>query len=170
MVNNSIWNINKLHGWDKNPRGIKKDDFERLKRQIQELGQYKPLLITPDGTVIGGNMRYKAYLDLGIKDIWVSIVEPKDEAELIKYALSDNDRMGYYEDQALAELLQDIDINLDDYKIDVGTPITLNELIQRFGGDDIDFSGIKSTEDREKQFKEHSVTCPNCNKLFTIEI
>lgn len=60
--------ISELKNWDKNPRGIKKDDFERLKKQIQKLGQYKPLLITEDGTVLGGNMRLKAYKELGIEN------------------------------------------------------------------------------------------------------
>uniref|UniRef100_A0A6M3ISR8 Uncharacterized protein n=1 Tax=viral metagenome TaxID=1070528 RepID=A0A6M3ISR8_9ZZZZ len=32
-----FWPIDKLHNWDKNPRAIKKDDFERLKKQIKEL-------------------------------------------------------------------------------------------------------------------------------------
>jgi hypothetical protein len=69
------------------------------------LGQYKPLLITSDGEVLGGNMRLRAYKDLGMTEAWVSVVEPKTEAEKLEYALSDNDRVGYYEDDKLAELL-----------------------------------------------------------------
>ena len=90
--------------WDKNPGSIKKEDFEGLKKQIQELGQYKPLIITPDNEVIGGNMRLRAYMDLEIDDVWVSVVNPKDEEEKLKYALSDNDRAGYYDDDLLANL------------------------------------------------------------------
>ena len=88
-------NISELREWDKNPRSIKRVDFERLKTQIKKLGQYKPLLITEDGEVIGGNMRLKAYRELGIKDVWVSVVKPKDENQKLEYALSDNDRAGY---------------------------------------------------------------------------
>ena len=45
--------IKKLTGWDKNPRGIKKDDYNRLKKQIQYLGVYKPLLVNEDYVVLG---------------------------------------------------------------------------------------------------------------------
>ena len=76
-----IWPIDKLRNWDKNPRGIKEKDFTRLKEQIKKLGEYKPLLITSDGEVLGGNMRLRAYRDLGKTEVWVSIVEPKTEAE-----------------------------------------------------------------------------------------
>jgi len=137
-MDKTIWTIDKLKNWDKNPRAIKKDDFERLKKQIQELGQYKPLLVTPDGTVLGGNMRLKAYQALGITDIWVSIVEPKTEAEMVKYALSDNDRAGYYVEQDLAELIQQygLEINLDDYKVDIAQALTLTEVLNQFASTD----------------------------------
>lgn len=36
--------ISEVKVWDKNPRGCKKDDFARLKKQIQKFGVYKPLI------------------------------------------------------------------------------------------------------------------------------
>ena len=114
------WDISKLHEWDKNPRGIKKKDFDRLKKQIQKLGQYKPLIITPDGEVLGGNMRLKAYRDLGMDDLWVSVVKPKDENEKLEYALSDNDRAGYYDADLLANLMPQFDIDWSSYSQEDG--------------------------------------------------
>lgn len=128
--------IDQLKLWDKNPRGIKEKDFERLKQQIQKLGRYKPILINQDNIVLGGNMRLRAYRELGIKDVWVTVVETKNEQEMIEYALSDNDRAGYYEEEALAELvLSTPELDLDAYAIDLGRPITLKELANRFGPD-----------------------------------
>lgn len=102
--------VSELRVWDKNPRGIKKKDFERLKKQIVDLGAYKPLLATDDGIVIGGNMRLRALMDLGVQNIWVNtitffeenkkwrakidgevapkIFESKEQA-MLEYALSD---------------------------------------------------------------------------------
>src|SRR5690606_887797 len=115
--------ISQLHLWEKNPRGIMTKDFDRLKRQIQKLGQYKPLLITEDGTVLGGNMRLRAYKDLGIEEIWVSVVKAETEAEKLEYALSDNDRAGYWEEDKLAEMIINTpELALHDYKIDLGEP------------------------------------------------
>src|SRR3990167_5265115 len=126
--------LSKLHNWQDNPRAIKKEDYERLKTQIKDLGQYKPLLVEPDGNVLGGNMRLRAYQDLGIQDIWVSVVEPKNDAERLKYALSDNDRAGYYVEDELAELIakyQD-DIDLTQYKVDLREPIDLKTLLDQY--------------------------------------
>lgn len=137
MEDKKFLKLSDLRNWDKNPRAIKKEDFERLKKQIKELGQYKPLLVTPDGEVLGGNMRLRAYKELGIEDVWVSIVEPKTDADKVKYALSDNDRAGYYVEQDLAELIQEygLEINLEDYKVDLGNALTLAELLNQFAPD-----------------------------------
>jgi DNA modification methylase len=126
--------ITELRNWTKNPRGIKDKDFGRLKDQIKKLGQYKPLLITPDGEVLGGNMRLRAYRDLGISDVWVSVVEPKTEAEKLEYALSDNDRVGYYEDDKLAELISQYkdEIDLGKYSVDLGKTTDLQTLLDQF--------------------------------------
>jgi len=122
-------NVEQLRLWNNNPRNIEEKDFNRLKKQIQKLGQYKPLLITSDGEVIGGNMRLRAYKELKIKKVWVSIVEPKDESEKMEYALSDNDRVGYYDDDMLANLMPELDIKWGDYAIDLKPPKTLDELL-----------------------------------------
>lgn len=143
MTEKLFWQIEKLKNWDKNPRSIKKDDFERLKRQISKFGQYKPILITPEGEVLGGNMRLKAYKELGMKDIWVSIVNPSTEAEKIEYALSDNDRAGYYIQDQLYSLLEPHipSISLDDYAIDIKEPLDLKRFLDNYKGvieDDFD--------------------------------
>jgi DNA modification methylase len=127
-------NISELREWDKNPRSIKRVDFERLKTQIKKLGQYKPLLITEDGEVIGGNMRLKAYRELGIKDVWVSVVKPKDENQKLEYALSDNDRAGYYDEDLLANLMPVYDIDWSQYAVDLKEPFNLKDLMDEFSG------------------------------------
>jgi hypothetical protein len=61
-IENGQWytSIKSLTPWEKNPRYIQDEDFERLKAQIIDFGQYKPLLVTKDGTIVGGNMRFRA--------------------------------------------------------------------------------------------------------------
>ncbi len=129
------WPISQLKPWDKNPRDIRPADFERLKKQITELGEYKPLIITPIGDVIGGNMRFRAYQSLGFKECWVSIVSPKNEAEKIKYALSDNDRAGYYLEDELVQLIDQYrdDIGEEDLKmlkVDLRESVSIDALIK----------------------------------------
>lgn len=168
--------INTLHNWDKNPRGVKKDDFERLKRLITKLGVFKPFVITEDGTVLGGNMRLRACMDLGIEEVPVVVVDAPDEKTKIEYALADNDRVGYYEDQALAELLMDIDINLEDYKVDIGEPRSLKDLLSQFGPD-IEEDEAPDVEDGEPDSKygevyqlgRHRLMCGDATKIEDVE-
>jgi len=132
--------ISKVIPWEKNPRGIKTLDYERLKRQILKLGVYKPLIGCRENgkfVVLGGNMRIRALKELGVKEVEISIVRPEDEAEKIEFALSDNDRAGFYEDDRLAELVQPYlaKLNLNDFKVDLGQPVDLTSLIERFGPD-----------------------------------
>ena len=158
--------ISDVQLWDKNPRNIKTKDFERLKKHITELGVYKPLIACKENggfTVLGGNMRLRALQELGIKDVDISVVDAPDEATKIKYALSDNDRAGEYDEQVLAELVYPHieDICLEDYKIDVGEPINLRQVIDVF---------TPATEDEQGRLdqiaEKESVQCPECGHKF----
>ncbi len=86
--------ISKVVPWKKNPRTATKEDIDRLKAQVEKLGIYKPLLVFKDGgkyVVLGGNMRLRAYRELGIREVEVSIVKVKTEADVVAITLSDND-------------------------------------------------------------------------------
>lgn len=131
--NKLYWPIEKLHEWQDNPRGVKPEDFDRLKKQIAELGEYKPLIITPDGEVIGGNMRFKAYTELGKKKVWVSIVNPKDEKDKLKYALSDNDSVGFYVKDYMISLITPFKEDtsfLGEFKVNFDVGDDLNSLLK----------------------------------------
>lgn len=124
--------ISELKEWDKNPRTISKDAFDRLKYQVEKLKDYKPLLITPDNVVIGGNMRLKAYRELGIKETMVSVVDPKNENEKWEYALSDNDHVGATDSDMLANEMPNLDIEWSKYAVDIKEPTNLQELLNQF--------------------------------------
>ena len=174
--------IKDLHNWDRNPRGVKKDDFERLKRLITKLGIFKPFIITEDGTVLGGNMRLLATKELieegklTITEVPVVVVDALTEERKIEYALADNDRVGYYEDQALAELITGIDIDLGDYKVDLGQPISLTKLLEQFGPDvEEDEAPEVSNEPAVSQLGEvyqlgrHRLMCGDATKIEDVE-
>lgn len=168
-------NISSLHNWKDNPRKIDKKDFERLKKQIQKLGQYKPLLVTKDGEVIGGNMRLKAYQELGITDIWVSEVNPKDENEKLEYALSDNDRAGYYDDDMLANLIPNYDIDWSQYAVDMKPPEDIQQLINKIAPVEEDEAPeIAEGEPVSKlgevyQLGRHRLMCGDSTKIEDVE-
>lgn len=150
--------ITQLHNWDKNPRSIKTEDFDRLKRQITSLGVYTPLVIADDGTVLSGNMRLRAFRELGFKDVWVKVVDAPDDKTKLEYALSANDAAGHYDDQLLAELITNTpDIELADYKVDLGESIDLSKMLERFGPKEPDEAEIAG-EGEAKPFKRVTFT------------
>jgi len=136
--NSFIVPINLVSNWDKNPRTISAEDFERLKNQIKKLGVYKPLLCFKEKDkyiTLGGNMRLRALKDLKYTEVWISLINPKTEAEKLEYALSDNDRAGEYQKDDLATLVsqfsEDIDMSL--YSVDLGKAILIEDLINGIG-------------------------------------
>lgn len=171
--------ISELRNWSDNPRSIKPERFQELKNRITRFGQFKPVIITPDGEVLGGNMRLKAMKELGIEDIWVSVIEPKSEAEKIEIALTDNEEMGFYEDKQLADLIEKYkgEIELGDYSVHIGEPINLEDLIAKFAPEpeedeapEVDESEPpKSKLGEVYQLGRHRVMCGDSTKIEDVE-
>jgi len=175
--------IDQVKTWEENPRNIKTEDFERLKKQIKELGVYKPMIACPKNggyTVLGGNMRLRALKELGIKEVDISIVHPKSKAEKIKYALSDNDRAGEYEEEKLAELVYPYmqDIDLEEFKIDLEEPISLKDVIEGYGPNldgsedetpDIDDSPAITKKGDLYKFGRHRLICGDATDQKDLE-
>lgn len=130
------WTVDKLKNWDRNPRSIKGERFEELKERLKRQGQIKPLLITNDGTVIGGNMRLRAMKDLGITEVWVSVTDATTDKEIFDLALTDNEEFGYYEKEQVAELAIELGldpIELKSYALSLGEPTTLDLVVDELG-------------------------------------
>ncbi len=52
------------------------NELQILKYLIKEEGILEPLVVTPDGTVVSGNRRLRAALDLGLKEVPVMVINP----------------------------------------------------------------------------------------------
>ena len=67
------WHIKKrklseLKYWDKNPRQISKENYERLKQRIIERGFHDVLKLDENDVVLSGNQRLRALIELGVKE------------------------------------------------------------------------------------------------------
>ena len=125
--------------WPENPRGIMTRGYERLKRQIKKLKEYRPLIVKPMPggryMVLGGNMRLRAYRELGYEKVWIWVVHPKSKADEIEIAIIDNDRVGKYDREKLAKLAARVkhDIVLEDFQITLGEGISIPCLMEDYG-------------------------------------
>lgn len=147
--------IETLKNWENNPRDISPEAFERLKKQIEELDIYKPLLIHEDGTVLGGNMRLRAFREMGVKEVTVSVVNAPSEEMKIKYALSDNDQVGRTDKTKILEIIENYpNINLDKYATHFDEPETLNDFMKQFSDNKTETK--PEVEFTEELFEEHN--------------
>jgi ParB-like chromosome segregation protein Spo0J len=80
-----------------NPRQIRDDRFEKLKKSIQEfpkMMELRPIVFDPDTMeVLGGNMRLRAIRDLGMKEIpdtWIRSADDLTEDERKRFVIQDN--------------------------------------------------------------------------------
>jgi ParB-like chromosome segregation protein Spo0J len=108
-------NRGQIEGLKKNPRLIKDDKYRKLVASIQEHPEFtamRELLVYPfDGkyVIIGGNMRYKAMKELGIKSVPCKVIPEETSVEQLEaYTLKDNSGYGEWD----FDLLKDWDLQL----------------------------------------------------------
>ena len=102
-----------------NPRLIKDDKFKKLCQSLKdfpEMLELRPIVVNKDMIILGGNMRYKAAKEIGLKEIPVTIADltPDQEREFL---IKDNTSGGEW-DWELLKNEWDID-ELDAWGLDV---------------------------------------------------
>lgn len=97
-------NIEDVKPNPENPREITAENFAKLKRSITEFPEMldtRPLVVNPDGIVLGGNMRLRAVTDLGWKKVPVVEVD-WDTARQKEFVIKDNIESGHWDWDVLA--------------------------------------------------------------------
>jgi hypothetical protein len=124
-----------------NPRLIKDDKFKKLVQSIKdfpEMLSIRPIVVNQDMIILGGNMRFRACKEAGIKEIPVIITDlPEDKQR--EFLIKDNTSGGEWDWNVLAN---EWDVSeLTEWGIDIpGFDINASEL-----GTDFDLpSGDKS--------------------------
>lgn len=104
MENQSIqWRVEKrlvadLILWDRNPRKITPEKYEKLKERIKARGFHDVLKIDIDNTVLSGNQRKNALVDLGIVEVHVMVPDRKlTDIERDQVGLESNISDGEYD-------------------------------------------------------------------------
>jgi DNA modification methylase len=91
-------NINEIKPNPSNPRIIKDDKFKKLVKSIQDFPQMlelRPIVIDENNIVLGGNMRLKACIEAGLKDVPVKQAKQLTEEQKKEFIVKDN--VGYGE-------------------------------------------------------------------------
>jgi ParB-like chromosome segregation protein Spo0J len=133
-----IIDIKKIKPNKDNPRVIKDDNFEKLMQSIKdfpEMLDIRPVVLNKKMIILGGNMRYKAAKEAGLKKIPAIIVNLSPEKER-EFIIKDNVSGGDWDFDLLRTEWSNEDLaawGLDMPKVDEG-------------GDPEDISSTISTE------------------------
>jgi ParB-like chromosome segregation protein Spo0J len=109
MVTPTMTALDKIKPAEWNPRLLKDDRFKKLCKSMEEEKDFlwcRPIIANKDGTIIGGNMRYRAASHLKWKEIPVSFIDVSD-IQAKKLAILDNGQFGEWTDE-LAEIINEL--------------------------------------------------------------
>ena len=112
--------INKIRNNPINPRLVNKAKFEKLKKSIQEFPQMlelRPIVINEDGVILGGNMRYKALVELGYEEVPVIVASYITKEQENEFIIKDNLGFGDWDWDILANEWDSVE--LEDWGLDV---------------------------------------------------
>tara|TARA_R110000787_G_scaffold132504_1_gene244716 strand:+ start:260 stop:847 length:588 start_codon:yes stop_codon:yes gene_type:complete len=111
--------INKLKPNQDNPRIIKDKKFKKLVKSIldfPEMLELRPIVVDENMTILGGNMRHKACLEAGLKEVYVKVAKGLTEDQKKEFIVKDNVGFGEWEWDILAN--QWDSVKLDDWGLD----------------------------------------------------
>lgn len=135
-----------------NPRIIKDDKFKKLVQSIKdfpEMLNIRPIVVNKDMIILGGNMRFKACKDAGLKEVPIIITDLSEEKQR-EFLIKDNTSGGEWDWEVLAnewdveeleswgldipdlEIPQFLEAEEDDYEVpnEIQTDIVLGDLFE----------------------------------------
>tara|TARA_R110000803_G_scaffold33595_1_gene73485 strand:- start:314 stop:910 length:597 start_codon:yes stop_codon:yes gene_type:complete len=92
--------IHKVKGNANNPRIIKDHKFKKLVKSIQEFPEMlklRPIIVDEDMIILGGNMRWKASKEAGLKEVWIDVAEGLTEEQKKEFIVKDNVGFGEWD-------------------------------------------------------------------------
>jgi hypothetical protein len=90
---------------ENNPRILKDDKFKKLVQSIKdfpEMLEIRPIVVNNEMMILGGNMRWKAIQEIGIKEIPIIKAENLTEQQQREFLIKDNVGFGEWDWDALA--------------------------------------------------------------------
>lgn len=111
-----------------NPRLIKDDKFKKLVKSVKdfpEMLDIRPIVVNKDMIILGGNMRFKACKEAGLKEIPIIVAKDLTQEQQREFLIKDNVSGGEWDWNILAE---EWDAEkLDSWGLDMPTKKELNE-------------------------------------------
>lgn len=98
-------NIKDINPNPNNPRVVKDAKFKQLVQSIKEFPEMlelRPIIVNSDMIILGGNMRYKACIEAGLKEIPIIKADQLTEEQQREFIIKDNVGFGEWDWEQLA--------------------------------------------------------------------
>lgn len=129
IMNTKKVKLSEIKPSENNPRIIRDHKFKALVKSIREFPQMlelRPIVVDASGTILGGNMRYNACKEAGLKEIPVLYATELTEAQMQEFVIKDNVNFGEWNWDTLAnEWDQDLLVNWGIDSFNFGTEAEL---------------------------------------------
>ena len=177
--------IEKLKFKDDNPRYIDNEDFQTLIKSVEEFTNMMPLrpIVYDPVTmeVLGGNMRLKALIHLGYKEVpkeWLKSAEGLSEDEKARFVIMDNVASGKWDWKVVKEKW-DIEV-VKTWGVDIPDWVLQDAQFQTNVTPETNYNDVtkenidKKAEELGTRFKDSesefiSLACPHCLETFKIK-
>lgn len=90
---------------DANPRFINKHKFRKLVNSVKEFPEMlslRPIVVDKDNVILGGNMRYKACKEIGLKEVYIIQADDLTDKQAQEFIIKDNVGFGEWDWDILA--------------------------------------------------------------------
>jgi hypothetical protein len=115
--------VNKVIPNDSNPRLIKDNKFRKLVKSIKDFPQMlelRPIVVDENMIILGGNMRFKACQEAGLKEVWIDVAEGLTEEQKKEFIVKDNVGFGEWDWDMLGNEWDNV--KLGEWGMDVWQP------------------------------------------------
>jgi DNA modification methylase len=115
-----VISIGKIKLNPNNPRLIKDDKFTKLVQSIKdfpEMLEIRPIVVNDDMVILGGNMRFKACKEAGLKEVPIIIASGLSEEKQREFLIKDNVSGGEWDWDMLANQWDELE--LDAWGLDI---------------------------------------------------
>jgi hypothetical protein len=149
--------INLIQPNQDNPRIIKDDKFEKLVKSIKEFPkmlEIRPIVVNENLIVLGGNMRLKACIEAGLKEIPIIKAENLSQKQQREFIVKDNVGFGEWDWDMLKDEWDNSD--LEEWGLD--TPFDEDEILE-------DIEEIKEFNESTN----FTISCANMEELEQLQ-